>query len=117
MRYLTALVAAMIAVSPATAQNFIRKMTLADASGTVTTGGTSQQVLPVHPDRSYLFCQNPVGAAGTLFVNIGAAASTTGGSYELAPGGTMTFVVPFVPTNAVNVTSATTGARFICKGG
>jgi hypothetical protein len=102
---------------PASAQNFIRKAAIAEGSGSITTGGASQQVFPSHPERSYLYCQNPIGASGPLFVNIGAAASTAAGSYELAPGGTMTFQVPFVPTGAVNITAATTGQRFICKAG
>jgi len=89
-----------------------------DGSGTITTGGTSQQVFDVRPGRAYLFCQNPIAATETLFVNAPTVAGTTNGSYELAPGGAITFAGGgFVPTGQVFVTAATTGHRFVCKQG
>lgn len=89
-----------------------------DASGTVTTGGTSQQVMPAKTSRTYLMCQNPITATETLFVNLDGAASTTAGSIELAAGGTMSFHgSSFIPTGPVTVTAATTGHRFVCKQG
>lgn len=88
-----------------------------DGSGTVTTGGTPQQVFDARPGRVYLFCQNPVGATGTLFVNAPGVAGATNGSYELAPGGTVTFSGSFVPQGPVSVMHASAGARFICKQG
>jgi hypothetical protein len=88
-----------------------------DASGTVTTGGTSQQVLPANTGRYYLMCQNPVSASEVLFVNFGSAASTTAGSYELAAGASLTFDSNFIPAGAVNVNAVTTGHRFVCKQG
>lgn len=89
-----------------------------DASGTVTAGAASQQVMAAKSSRTYLMCQNPITATETLFVNFDAAASTTAGSLELAPGGSVSFHgQSFVPTGAVNVTAATTGHRFVCKQG
>ncbi len=88
---------------------------LSDGSGTLTTGGASQQVFPANPGRYYLMCQNPITATETLFVNFDATASTSGGSYELAAGGSITFDSNFIPAGAVNVNAATTGHRFICK--
>lgn len=102
-----------LALSPVLAQANV----LVDRSGTVTAANTSQLAVPASQSRTYLVCQNPVAATGTLFVNIDAAASTTAGSLELAPGGSVTWAAQFVPTGAVNVTSATAGARFICKAG
>jgi hypothetical protein len=90
---------------------------LTDGSGTVTTGGTSQQVFASLTTRSYLMCQNPTSATETLFVNIGVAASTAGGSIELAPGSSITFSNNFIPTGTVNLTAATAAHRYLCKQG
>ena len=88
-----------------------------DGSGTITTGGTAQEVFPARPGRSYLFCQNPIAASETLFVNAPTAAGLTNGSFELAAGGTLTFNGSFTPQGPVSVLGATTGHRFICKQG
>ena len=92
--------------------------TLTDGSGTVTTGGTSQQVFAADPNRHYLFCGNPRGAIEDLYINFTSAASTTDGkSIDLGPGGTFWFEDNFISTEAVNVTAAGTGHAFICKEG
>ncbi len=89
-----------------------------DRSGTVATAGTSQQAMAAKTSRTYLMCQNPTTATTPLFVNIDAAAATTGGSIELAAGGSITFHgTAFIPTGVVNVTSATQGAKYVCKEG
>lgn len=89
-----------------------------DRSGTITTANTSQQAMAARNSRTYLVCQNPIGATTTLFMNIDNAAGAANGSYELAPGGSITFHgTAFMPTGIVNVTSATAGARFVCKEG
>lgn len=90
---------------------------LTDGSGVIATGGTTQQVFADSGARSYLMCQNPISATEPLFVNIGAAASTAGGSIELAPGASVSYAENFIPTGAVNVTAATTAHRFVCKAG
>lgn len=91
---------------------------LTDGSGTVTTGGTSQQVFAANTARLFLSCQNPVTATETLFVNIGAAASTTGGSFEIAPGAYREFTgAGLIPSGTINITAATSGHRFVCKQG
>lgn len=88
-----------------------------DGSSTITTGGVAQQVFSARQGRSYLFCQNPIGASETLFVNAPTVAGATNGSYELPAGGSLTFGAGFVPQGAVSVYAATTGHRFICKEG
>lgn len=88
-----------------------------DGSGTLTAGGTSQQVFAANAARIYLNCQNPVAASETLFINVGATASTTGGSFELGPGGTFSPPPGVTFTGTVSVNAATTGHRFICKQG
>lgn len=87
-----------------------------DGSGTITTGGTAQTVFTGRT-RTYLFCQNPIGASETLFINAPTAAGATNGSYELAAGATLTFNGTFTPQGDVSVYAATTGHRFICKQG
>lgn len=100
---------ALLFSAPALAQ------TVTDGSGTITTGGASQVVFTGNVNRSYLMCQNPVTATETLFVNIDAAASTSAASYELNPGGSVTFITGTAPKGALSVTAATTGHRFVCK--
>jgi hypothetical protein len=88
-----------------------------DGSGTVTTGGQSQVVFQARDVRQYVSCQNPLSATETLYMNAPTAAGPTG-SWELAPGGSQTFMAPsFVPYGAISVYAATTGHRFICKQG
>ena len=45
-----------------------------DASGTITTGGTAQRILPFQPTRSYLLVQNTSSA--NLYLGIGGATAT-----------------------------------------
>lgn len=99
----------LLAIVPAEAQ--------IDGSGTITTGGTAQQVFAARPGRTYLFCQNPTTASEVLMVNAPGVAGATNGSYELAAGGALTFSNGFVPQGAVSVFAATTGHRFVCKEG
>lgn len=88
-----------------------------DASGTIATGGTAQELLPAKPGRRYLMVQNPIAAAETLRVNCDATATTTN-SYELAPGGVLEFTEnDFVPTSAVSILAATSAHAFIAKWG
>jgi len=87
-----------------------------DGSGTVATGGTSQQIFASNTSRQFLMVINPPTATELLYVNTGAAASTTAGSsYPIPIGGNLTFDSGFVPTGTVNVTAVTTGHAFIAK--
>ncbi len=91
--------------------------TLTNRSGTITAGGTSQQIAPANASRKYLFIQNPITATETLFVNFGSPAAS-GTSYEIAAGGSLSLGVgSFVPTDAVNIVAATTGHVFVAKEG
>lgn len=92
-----------------------------DCSGSVTVGGTSQQVLAANVNRHYLFIENPSTAvsgvaAESLFANNDSAATLTGTSDELTNLGTKSYSFPgFVPTGTVNVNATTTGHKFVCK--
>lgn len=89
--------------------------TVTDRSGTIATGGTSQQLAATNGNRQYLLVQNPCSATEDLFVNFTAAATTTGNSVELTPCGTLSMESSFVSTEQVNVIAATTGHVFVSK--
>lgn len=58
-----------------------RRDTIFDASGTITTGGTAQLVLPVHPSRAHLFFQNTSTSVMTLeFGSARATCAISGGA-------------------------------------
>lgn len=89
---------------------------LTDFSGAITTGGTSQTCYAGASGLIYILIQNPKTATETLFVNFGAAASTTDGkSIGLEAGERLVFENGFIPGNSINVTGATTGHKFVCK--
>ena len=120
MRIVLALIALLSCMLPAAAQNLPQPLN--DCSGSITTGGTSQQVLAANTNRQYLFIENPSAtvsgvSAESLFVNAGAAAAADGKSIEMANLGTpQTWNRPgMVPTAAINIIAATTGHKFVCK--
>lgn len=91
---------------------------VADFSGTITVGGTSQQVLPARAAGKGLEIENPTTATEDFFFNFGAAASlTAAGSYSLVPGGSASYSAEegFLPTDALHVIAATTGHVFVVK--
>lgn len=84
--------------------------TSTDIGGTVTAGGTYQQILASSTTRRGCTVQNPVGATETLNVKVGAATTV----YTLTPGGTFGCSQPggLVISDAISVTAATTGHAF-----
>lgn len=86
---------------------------LTDLSGTVTTGGTSQQVAVANIDRELFFLQNL--SAGDLWVNFDTAAVTQQPSIKVPPGATFVAEQNFVPTGAIHIIGATTGQAFTAK--
>lgn len=89
---------------------------MADASGSITTGGTSQQVLASASSRRYLLIVNATSNSDTLWVNFGSAASAGAGSIPLAPGFALEYPAgQYVPSNTVNLVAATTGDAYTVK--
>lgn len=93
-----------------------------DRSSSIAVGGTSQQIAAANGARLRLQIQNPcfaagqgIGSAESIFVNFGAAASSAGGSVELAPCGTYDTGAGPVTTQAVNVVAATNGHLYTAK--
>jgi hypothetical protein len=94
-----------------------------DASGTITTGGTSQVGLAADGARHFLEIHNPTLKADgvtaeteALRFNFGADC-TAANSFTLAPGATATYSAEdgVCPIEAVHVLAATTGHVFIIK--
>lgn len=87
---------------------------LTDGSGTITTGGTSQQVFAANASRRYLLIQNVSDT--DAWVNFGTAAVANQPSLLLrANGGSIVFEGSFVPTGTVNIRGATTGKAYTAK--
>ena len=106
-----------------------------DRSGRVTVGGKSQVLAPANPLRKQLIIENPLTAAEqglpvaeNLYVNVGGqpATLTVGNFANLAPGGSVSFIISRAPpwpgaagglidTSAVTVTAATPGHAWNAK--
>ena len=89
--------------------------TVVDRSGSITAGGTSQQVMAKNTARRYLVFQNVSDTA--MYVNFGGAALVDTDSVKINAGGSLTFSDEWVPADAVHVICATTGKKFVAKEG
>ena len=82
-------------------------------AGTITTGGTSQQIAERNPKRDLLMSQNPTGETGQLFFNLGAPAAVNT-TLSLAPGQWVQFdQYCAVPGEAVHVVASNSGHRLV----
>jgi hypothetical protein len=93
-----------------------------DRSGSIATGGTSQQAAPQNLSRKRLVVENPctttsqgIGTTESLFFTFTSAAQTVGASIELAACGVWDSGAGPVSTEPVNVIAATTGHKFVMK--
>ena len=83
-----------------------------DRSGTITAGGTSQQVAAANTSRRYLVFQNHSDT--DMWLNFGTAAVATQPSVKIIANGG--YYEPLVaPLGTVNVLCATTGKAYTCK--
>jgi len=97
--------------------NFGGPGTLADCSGTITTGGTSQSLIAAATTtRHYLLIQNIGSAQIGLKEGTGASIGVAG-TLTIGPGGSLVFEGSFVPQNAFAIVGPTTGQSFTCKQG
>lgn len=90
--------------------------TLSDRSGSITAGGTSQQVAAANEGRFYLLIQNI--SSGDLWVNLGVAAVQDSPSLKLLAGSSVEFSssgTGYVPEDAIHIIGATTGQKFVAK--
>lgn len=95
--------------------------TVTDRSGTVTAGGTSQQIMAAaaeYDDRQYLLIQNI--STGDLWVRAGAAAAAAQPSLRLIPGSSLEWSYSgngYCPSQTINVFGSTTGQAFVAMEG
>jgi hypothetical protein len=87
--------------------------TLTDRSGTITSGGTAQQLAAANSSRKYLFIQN--NSSGNLWFNFTTTAVQSQPSILLLPNASVTFVSPFITTEAVSIIGATTSQSWSAK--
>lgn len=87
-----------------------------DRSGTITSGGTAQQVAAAKGDRHYLMVEN-VHVSEDLWFNVGAVAVAGQPSIRLVGGAVYESPAHFCPSGLVSVIAATTGHGFSIKEG
>lgn len=88
---------------------------LTDRSGSITLGGTAQQLAAANATRRYFFVHNI--STGDLWINFGVTAVQDQPSIKLAAGASFVMEGSFVSNQTVSVISNTTGAKFTSKEG
>jgi hypothetical protein len=86
---------------------------LTDRSGSITTGGTAQQLAAANSSRSYFILQNI--STGDLWFNFGVAAVADQPSFKLAAGQSFAMEGSFISTQLISIIGATTGQKFVAK--
>lgn len=87
------------------------KGSITTRSGTITTGGTSQQVAASNSSRVYFAIQNISDT--DMYLGVGFTPTTTTGILLSKSGGGFVFESGFIPTQAINILCATTGKAFV----
>lgn len=82
-------------------------------SGSITTGGTSQQLAAVKADRVHFEFQNI--SDEDQYINFDAAAVADSNSFKIVPGGSYNNPPQFCPNGTITVIGATTGKKFVAK--
>lgn len=83
-----------------------------DRSGSITSGGTSQQVAAANTSRKAFEIQNISDEVMWLGIGVTAAADST--SFKIAAGDSY-YMDGFISTQAINIIGATTGKKFVAK--
>ena len=84
-----------------------------DRSGSITTGGTAQEVAAVLTTRKYFLFQNHSDTV--MWLNFGVTAVADQPSIQIPVGGSFTMDGSFCSTQSVSVICATTGKKFTAK--
>ncbi len=84
-----------------------------DASSSIATGGTSQQVFAANAARSWLFIQNISSAV--MYINFGATAVVDSNSMKLNANSFYENPPHYCPAGTVTIIGATTGQKFVAK--
>lgn len=85
---------------------------LADHSGTIATGGTSQELLPANTERCYMLFQNHSDTDMWIVPGDGPAVA---GQPSIKIGAGMAYTPNFIDRRAWHVLCATTGKAYTCK--
>lgn len=86
---------------------------LVDRSGTITTGGVSQQVMATNSSRRYLLIQNTSDT--TLWCNFSVAAVQNQPSFILITNASFIMENETIATSSINCIGPTTGKAFTAK--
>lgn len=89
--------------------------TFTDRSGTITLGGTAQQVAAANSSRKYFLFQNV--SAETLWINFGTTAVANQPSIKIPVDAGFVLEGLFINTALISVIGATTGSAFVAKEG
>ena len=87
---------------------------LLDASGSITTANTAQQVLAADSSRVYVILWNLSNTDTLWYSWVGTAAANTAGSFPLSPLSAYESGV-VIPTNALSIVGPTAGDVFTCN--
>lgn len=92
------------------------KFLSADGSGTITLGGTAQNLFGgIQPPHGFIVF-NPAATGDTLWFNDGSTAVANGaGSIGLPPGAYWESPPDYIPNGIVSIVAATTGDKFTAK--
>ncbi len=88
---------------------------LNDRSGTITAGGTAQDLMVENKRRKYILIQNQ--STGSLWFDFGLNAVESQPSIEMLPDAIFVMEAGFVSTQRMSIIGATTGQAFACKEG
>ena len=83
-----------------------------DRSGTVTTGGSYNQLIAANASRKRLYIENPTAESEVLYIAFGGAGST-GHSVELVPGGFLDTALGPCTLQSIYVSAATNAHKVI----
>ena len=89
---------------------------LTDRSGTITSGGTAQEVMAANAARRYLFIEN-LDSAEEMWINLGVTAVALQPSIRIQPLGSFVMEGSLISDQLVSVIAATTGHEFAAKEG
>jgi hypothetical protein len=95
--------------------NTAQRGTLTDRSGTVATGGVSQQVMAANTARKYLLFENV--STEDKWINFTTAATAAQPSILIKPNGSYELEGNYITTEAMNVISASTSSPYTAKEG
>lgn len=84
---------------------------VANGSGSIVTGGVSQEVLPANANRRFFMVQNL--SNDDLWLNFGLPANMNADSIKISPDGAFSMDNGYVSTDPINLVGASAGQQFV----